>query len=190
MRWCGDVLTGRDSADDTGAAVLTRNSLPHRRSSRDSRPALVANSSANHASVAQDPCSDRSDDEACAHSVQRLDTWTCWTALTFGNGMGCRWSVVNTTAVKPTYWQGREEPDSRHRTFPVNIAAVDWDLMLRAVLDRLSHPQVEKPATEGTAARLHAPPGTALGECLHTLDQLRRSVTSGGPQQLTLSARD
>lgn len=56
-----------------------------------------------------------------------------------------------------------------------DIAAENWDLLFRAVLELLARVAAEKPAPAGTGVRLQAP-GTALGECLAALDQLRTSV--------------
>jgi hypothetical protein len=106
-----------------------------------------------------------------------------------GNAIGRRRSVINMSPERPASWQGSEVRAVQRRLAAVDIAAEDWDLLFRAVLDLLARASKANPATESTSVQLNGPPGAALHECLDALDQLRRSVPSEGPQPLRVSAR-
>jgi hypothetical protein len=106
-----------------------------------------------------------------------------------GNAIGHRRSVINTTPERPASRQDSEVPAVRRRPAAADIAAEDWDLLFRAVLDLLARASKANPATESTTLQLKGPSGAALHECLTALDQLRRSVPSEGPQLLMVSAR-
>jgi len=62
---------------------------------------------------------------------------------------------------------------SAGRSVESTLEQEDWDLMFRAVLERLASVATEKAAPHDGALRLQ-PPGTLLRECIDTLDQLRR----------------
>lgn len=84
-------------------------------------------------------------------------------------------ATSNTTATRSPMRRNCTAPDPGPMPAAPGIQPQDWDLLFRAVLERLARVAVEKAPPDGTLLRLQ-PPGTALGECMDALEQLRRSV--------------
>lgn len=109
-------------------------------------------------------------------------------ALRTGRGCGAPLrsaadAITSMTAVSSPTGGGGAEPDRRRRSAAADMATEDWNLLFRAALELLAGVAVEKAASDGTSAQLHAP-GTALRECIDALDQLRRSLPPHGFQQM------